>query len=130
MEPSIFTKIIERKIPAEIIYEDEHTIAILDKFPSMEGQMLVIPKHQEAYVFNLPDHEYHALMTTTKKVALALDRAFKTDRTCIIIEGFEVPHVHVRLYPCLTSLIVWSPRSEASSEILAALAKKIKNAMT
>jgi histidine triad (HIT) family protein len=129
MEPSIFTKIIERKIPAEIIYEDEHTIAILDKFPSMEGQMMVISKRQEAYVFDLPDHEYHALMTTTKKIASALDRAFKTDRTCIIIEGFEVPHVHVRLYPCLTSEIVWSPRSEASSEILAALAAKIRGVL-
>ena len=55
MEDTIFTKIINREIPAEIIYEDEHVIVIPDKFPSMEGQVLVVAKKPEPYMFALED---------------------------------------------------------------------------
>ena len=126
---SIFTKIINREIPAEIIYEDEHTLVFPDRFPSMEGQLLVVTKRQVPYVFDLGDDEYRALMETTRKVSKALDRAFNTTRTCIVIEGFDVPHVHVRLYPCTTAELTWSPRSEASDEKLQEVSEKIKNAL-
>ncbi len=43
---TIFTKIIKREIPAEIIYEDEFSLVIPDKFPSMPGQLVVISKRQ------------------------------------------------------------------------------------
>jgi histidine triad (HIT) family protein len=129
MQESIFTKIIRREIPASIIYEDEHTIAIPDKFPSMEGQVLVISKRQVSYVGDLTDTEYLALMMTTKKILQALDRAFHTTRTCFIVEGFEVPHVHVRLYPCTQDHIIYEPRHEASNETLETLTHKIKNAL-
>lgn len=126
MNDSIFTKIIKREIPAEIIYEDEQVIVIPDKFPSMEGQMLVITKRQVPYIFDLSSEEYEALMSVTKKIAKALDRAFSTLRTCVVIEGFEVPHVHVRLYPCKTEAMKWTPRNEASNEELKTLAEKIR----
>ncbi len=129
MEDSIFTKIIKREIPAHIIYEDDYTIAIPDIMPTMKGQLVVIPKRQEGYVFNLVDEEYQALMATTKKVAKACDRAFNTVRTCIVIEGFEVPHIHVRMYPCTTNELVWGPRYEASIEELKEIADKVRVAL-
>lgn len=129
MSDSIFTKIIKREIPAEIIYEDEQVIVIPDKFPSMEGQTLVITKRQVPYIFELSSDEYAALMNVTRKIARALDVAFATLRTCVVIEGFEVPHVHVRLYPCKTENLKWTPRNEASNEELKATAEKIKNAI-
>jgi histidine triad (HIT) family protein len=126
MTDSIFTKIIKREIPAEIIYEDEHTLVIPDKFPSMPGQLVVISKRQVDYIFKLPTEEYLALMTTTKKVSLALDQALDTLRTCIMIEGFEVPHIHVRLYPCTSPELIQEPRKEASAEELKILATKVR----
>lgn len=123
---SIFTKIIKREIPAEIIFEDEYAIVIPDKFPSMPGQLLVVSKRQVSYVFDLSDTEYTALMLTTKKAAAALDTTFKTLRTCVIIEGFEVPHVHVRLYPCTEGKLVLEPRKEASDDSLASLSTKLR----
>jgi histidine triad (HIT) family protein len=126
MEDTIFTKIIKREIPAEIIYEDEHVIAILDKFPSMDGQTLVVTKRQAPYMFDLEETEYHALMDATKKVSKALDKAFNTIRTCAVIEGFEVPHIHIRLYPCKTESLVLSPRREASDEELKIVAEKVR----
>ena len=129
MSDTIFTKIIGREIPAEIIFEDEHTIVIPDKFPSMLGQVLVISKRQVPYIFDLEDVEYVALMNTTKRIARALDAAFNTLRTAVIIEGFEVPHVHVRLYPCPSETMTLLPRNEALDSDLKEIAAKIKNAM-
>lgn len=123
---TIFSKIIDQEIPAEIIYEDEHTIVIPDKFPSMLGQLLVISKRPVPYVFDLTTKEYGALMSTTKKVAKALDLVYDTLRTCVVIEGFEVPHVHVRLYPCRNTSLVLSPRTEVPDEELKITAAAIR----
>lgn len=129
MSDTIFTKIIRREIPAEIIFEDDHTIVIPDKFPSMHGQVLVVSKRQVPYIFELEDAEYIALMNTVRRTARALDAAFNTVRTSVIIEGFEVPHVHVRLYPCPSETMILLPRNEASGEDLKEIAAEIKNAM-
>lgn len=127
---SIFTKILKREIPAHFIYEDEHTFVIPDKFPSMPGQLVVVTKRQAPYIFDLTDPEYTALMATTKKVAKALDTALGTVRTCSIVEGFEVPHVHIRLYPCLEDTLTLEPRQEASDADLEALATKVRTALS
>lgn len=99
MSESIFTKIVNREIPAEVIYEDEHCIAIMDRFPTVKGQTLVIPKEEIDYAFDMDDDTYLHLFRTSKKIAKALDKAFDAERTCLVVEGFDVPHVHIKIYP-------------------------------
>ncbi len=67
MEDSIFTKIIKGEIPCHKVYEDAQTLAFLDIHPVQPGHMLVIPKQQIEFVWDLPDEIYQALMMTTKK---------------------------------------------------------------
>jgi histidine triad (HIT) family protein len=123
MSASIFTKIINRTIPAHFVYEDEHCIAILDKFPAVKGQTLVIPKKEVDYAFDLDDDTYIHLFKTAKMIAKASDKAFNAERTCLVVEGFEVPHVHIKIYPMVdtkTALGNILPNgSEASDEELA-----------
>ncbi len=123
---SIFTKILKQEIPTEIIYEDDYTFVIPDKFPSMPGQLLVISKRQVDYIFDLDADEYQALMNTTKKVSQALDQVSGLERTCLAVEGFEVPHVHIRLYPCNAPGLILSPKAEISDEATKALAEKVR----
>jgi histidine triad (HIT) family protein len=125
-EPSIFTRIINREIPAEIIYEDEYCIVLPDKFPSQAGQIVVVPKVQIAYIADLDETTYQHTMSVVKRCMTALDKALGTIRTCIIIEGFETPHVHVRLYPCMTEEIKLDNRQEASDADLAILAAALR----
>lgn len=129
MQETIFTKIIQREIPAEVIYEDAHVIVIPDKFPSMEGQVLVITKEPAPYLFDLAPDTYRALMDATRTVARALDSAYGTVRTCVVVEGFEVPHVHVRLYPCTDETLTLEPRTEASDAELARTAQRVRAAL-
>ncbi len=126
---SIFTKILKGVIPTEIIYEDEHTFVIPDKFPSMPDQLLVISKRQVSYLFDLSDEEYAALFATTKRIAAALDQISGKERTCLVVEGFEVPHVHVRLYPCNEPGIVLQPKIEVSDEVMAQLSTRMKSVL-
>ncbi len=125
-EPSIFTRIINREIPAEIIYEDDQAIVLPDKFPSMSGQLVVVPKVQIAYVADLDNDTYLHLMKVVQMSMKALDQALGTLRTCVVIEGFEVPHVHIRLYPCHSTEMVLENRREASNAELATLAAKLQ----
>ncbi len=130
-QPSIFTRIINREIPAHIVYEDEYCICILDKFPGIHGQSLVIPKQEVSYVFDLDNETYLHLFAVAKKIAQASDRAFSAERTCLVIEGFEVPHVHIKIYPMpttdhnLSRALISS--TEAPDETLADIAQLLRN---
>ena len=99
MSESIFTKIINREIPGHIVYEDDHCVVILDKFPAVVGQSLVIPKKEIDYAFDLDDDSFIHLFQIAKKIGTASDKAFDAERTCLVVEGFDVPHVHIKIYP-------------------------------
>jgi len=96
---SIFTKIINREVPGHFIFEDEFCVAIMDKFPAVKGQSLVIPKKDIDYAFDLDDDSYIHLFKIAKKIAKASDKALDAVRTCLVVEGFDVPHVHIKIYP-------------------------------
>lgn len=133
MATSIFTKIIERKIPGQFVYEDDQCAVFLDKYPSVKGQSLVVPKEESDYAFALGDDLYHHLFSVAKKIAQASDRALNTERTCLVVEGFEIPHVHIKLYPMAkddTSLAAaLTPGEEAADEELEIVATQIRAAI-
>ena len=129
VEDSVFTKIIKRELPSEILYEDDTVIVILDRFPNTEGQTLVIPKQQVDYVFDLDEKTYLHLMKVVAKISRALDKTFETLRTCVVIEGFDVPHVHVRLYPKTQKSLSLAPGSEQSDEELKRIGEKIRRSI-
>ena len=125
-EDTIFTKIIKGEIPSVKLYEDEVCIAILDKFPNCEGQTLIIPKQQVDYAFDLDDQTYSHLLSVSKKITEALDQALKPLRTCLVIEGFEIPHAHIKLYPVKEAHLLVSGGKEWSNEDLEKVALKIR----
>ncbi|MCA9362314.1 HIT family protein [Candidatus Kaiserbacteria bacterium] len=96
---TIFSKIINREIPGQFVYEDDVCVVLMDKFPSVPGQSLIIPKQEVNYAFDLDDETLSHLWHIAKQVALASDKVFNTVRTCVVLEGFEVPHAHIKLYP-------------------------------
>ncbi len=96
---SIFTKIINRQIPAYIVAEDDKHIAILDINPLVKGHTLVIPKSEIDYLFDLEEGEYVALNIFAKKVALAIEKVIPCVRIGTTVIGLEVPHCHIHLVP-------------------------------
>jgi histidine triad (HIT) family protein len=72
MEDSVFSKIIRREIPADIVYEDADTLAFLDIAPNTPGHTLVIPKKQIQNIFDTDEETLAAVIRTVRKIAPAI----------------------------------------------------------
>lgn len=99
MQDSIFTKIIKGEIPSHKVYEDDQTLAFLDINPVAEGHVLVIPKVQVEFVWDLEPSDYQALMSTVQKVAKRLRKVIAKPYVGEMVVGVDVPHAHVHLIP-------------------------------
>ncbi len=127
---SIFTKIVEREIPAHIVAEDDNYLAFLDINPLVEGHTLVIPKEEVDYVFDLDHQTLAGLFSFSKGVAEAIEEVIPCERIGLTVMGLEVPHAHVHLIPMQTmdDMNFANMKLSPSKEELAATAKKIKEA--
>lgn len=96
---SIFTKIVKGEIPCNKIAEDENFLAFLDIFPLAKGHVLVIPKKETDYIFDIEDPEYKDFWLFAKKVAKAVNKAIPCERVGMAVIGLEVPHAHIHLIP-------------------------------
>ncbi len=125
---SIFTKIINREIPAHIIAEDDRNIAFLDIMPLVKGHVLVVPKKEVNYIFDMEPEDLTALHLFAQKVAKVMDQTISCTRIGVAVIGLEVPHVHVHLVPLRTmdDINFTRPKLKLSQEELAEIADKIR----
>lgn len=128
---SIFTKIINREIPAHIVAEDENYIAFLDIMPLVKGHVLVVPKQEVDYIFDLEPEVLAGLHVFAQKVAKAIDKTIKCTRVGVAVIGLEVPHVHVHLVPLRTmdDINFGRPKLKLTPEELAEIAELIKSGL-
>ncbi len=96
---SIFSRIAAGEIPSYRVAEDERHYAFLDINPVAEGHVLVIPKHETDYIFDLPDNELADLHVFAKRVAKAIRSAIPCRKVGMAVLGLEVPHAHIHLIP-------------------------------
>ena len=93
----IFCKIVNKEIPAHIVYEDDNFLAFLDINPQSPSHTQVIPKKHYRWVWDVPNTgEYFEI---AKKIALAQRKAFNTDFVLSRIVGDEVHHAHIWVFP-------------------------------
>lgn len=129
---SIFTKIINREIPGYIVAEDDRFIAIHDISPLVMGHVLVIPKIEIDYIFDLDDDVLTDLTLFAKKISKAIKATVPCKRIGIAVIGLEVPHVHIHLVPMNTmgDINFTKPKLSPSREDLLAITDKIKSAIS
>ena len=96
---SIFSKIINRAIPAYIIDEDEDFIAFLDINPLQRGHTLVIIKQQIDYFFDIDNDLLARYILFAKKIAIKIKSVIPCKRVAMSVIGLEVPHAHIHLIP-------------------------------
>ena len=97
--PSIFTRIVNREIPAHILREDDDYLAFLDVRPIRAGHSLVIPKREIDDLFDLPDALLAGLLVFARPVAKAIQETTGAQRVGVAVIGIEVPHAHIHLVP-------------------------------
>jgi histidine triad (HIT) family protein len=96
---TIFSKIISGEIPAYVVAESIDFLAFLDINPLAEGHVLVIPKQEVDYLFDLDDETYTGLQIFAKIIATGIKKAIPCKKVGVAVIGLEVPHAHIHLIP-------------------------------
>jgi histidine triad (HIT) family protein len=97
MEECIFCNIVNGKIPAFKVYEDDTFLAFMDIFPRVMGHTLVIPKKHHRWTYDVP--EFGAYWEVVKKVSMAVKDAVNAGYISYVTVGEAVPHAHVHILP-------------------------------
>jgi len=128
---TIFSKIVSGEIPAHKVAETTDYLAFLDINPLVVGHVLVIPKKEVDYIFDLDDETYAGLMIFAKIVAAGIEKAIPCERIGIAVIGLEVPHAHVHLVPLndMDDINFSREKLKPSKEDLDATAEKIRKAL-
>jgi histidine triad (HIT) family protein len=128
--PSIFTRIINREIPAQIVSEDDEYLAFLDVRPIRPGHTLVVPKQEIDDVFDLPEPLLSGLLVFARPVAHAIRETTGAQRVGMAVVGIEVPHAHVHLVP-IDDIgdLDFRKAQPADDADLAAMAERIRSAL-
>jgi histidine triad (HIT) family protein len=100
----LFCQIVNKEIPADIIYEDDTAVAVLDIHPKAPGHTMVLPKEHSENILDLPDDKVEGVFKAVKNVTELLRKSLKPDGFTIGINhgkasGQAVEHLHIHIMP-------------------------------
>lgn len=96
---TIFSKIISGEIPCHKVAENDSFLAFLDIQPLKKGHVLVIPKVEVDFIFDMEDKMLGEMMIFAKTVAHKIKAVFPCRKVGVTVIGLEVPHAHIHLIP-------------------------------
>ena len=109
----------------------ENFLAFLDIFPLAKGHVLVIPKKEIDYLFDISSDEYGELWKFARQVAKAMDKVIDCKRIGVAVIGLEVPHAHIHLVPLnnVSDINFERPKLSFSEEEMNEVAQNIRKAI-
>ena len=127
---TIFSKIISGEIPCYKVAENDTFLAFLDINPLQKGHVLVIPKIEIDYIFDLDDSILGDLFIFSKVVAKKIKNAFPCEKIGVSVIGLEVPHAHIHLVPMnkMNDMNFSNSKLNLSEDELRSCAESIRNA--
>jgi diadenosine tetraphosphate (Ap4A) HIT family hydrolase len=96
---TLFSRIIQGEVPGRFVWSDEHCVAFLTIAPLRPGHVLVVPRAEVNEWTDADDDLVAQLMVVAKQIGVAQKAAFDAPRAGVVIAGFEVPHLHVHVFP-------------------------------
>lgn len=97
--PTVFSLIIEGRIPGTFVWRDDRCVAFMSINPMAPGHTLVVPIAEvDHWVDGDPELIAH-LFEVTRIIGVAQKAAFGCERVGVILAGYEVPHTHVHVIP-------------------------------
>jgi histidine triad (HIT) family protein len=128
---SIFSKIVSGEIPCNKVAENDQFLAFLDVMPLREGHVLVIPKLEVDYIFDMEDLLLADMVIFSKSVARKLKNVFPCKKIGVTVIGLEVPHAHIHLVPMnsLSDMDFSKPKLKVEESRLKEIAKLISESV-
>lgn len=126
---TIFSKIVQGEIPCFKVAESDDFLAFLDIQPLAIGHVLVIPKIEVDYLFDIDDDLLAKMIVFSKDVANKIKKVIPCKKVGVAVIGLEVPHAHIHLVPInsISDINFSSPKLSIESHELASIANKIAN---
>ena len=126
---SLFSKIVSGEIPSFKVHESNEFLAFLDIMPLKKGHVLVIPKEQTDYIFDLSDSDLSSMIVFAKEVAKKIKIVFPCEKIGMTVIGLEVPHAHIHLMPInsLSDMNFSNDKLKLTSEELSEIAASINS---
>ncbi|MDM1295164.1 HIT family protein [Sphingobacterium sp. N143] len=128
---TIFSKIVAGEIPAYKVAESNDFLAFLDISPLAKGHVLVIPKKETDYIFDIADDEYMALWVFAKIVAQGIKKVIPCVKVGVAVVGLEVAHAHIHLVPInkVSDLNFAGPKLNLGEDELHQIAETIRESI-
>jgi diadenosine tetraphosphate (Ap4A) HIT family hydrolase len=128
---SVFTMIIDGDLPGRFVWRDERAVAFLSINPLAHGHVLVVPVEEVDHWLDLDPLLWQHLSEVTRVVGLGVQAAFDPPRVGTIVAGFEVPHVHVHVFPTdrITDFDFANAAQDPDPAALDAAAESIREAL-
>lgn len=125
---SIFSKIVAGDVPCYKVAENERFLAFLDIMPLRKGHVLVIPKKETDYIFDVEDEELAEMMVFAKSVAAKIKKSVPCNRVGVAVIGLEVPHAHIHLIPIdkMDDMNFANPKLNLSQDELSEIADQLR----
>jgi histidine triad (HIT) family protein len=98
----VFCKIIDKELPASIVYEDADHVAFLDQRPLFAGHTLVVPRTHLETLADLPPAAIGPFFTLTQRLSVAIPKALDAAGTFVALNNVvsqSVPHLHCHVVP-------------------------------
>jgi len=129
---TIFSKIVSGEIPAYKVAESNDFLAFLDVRPLTQGHVLVIPKKETDYIFDIHDDEYMGMWVFAKIVAQGIKKVFPCRKVGVAVVGLEVAHAHIHLIPLnqVDDMNFARPKLEIAAEEMTQIAEQIREAIS
>lgn len=135
-KPCTFCRILQRELPAHVVYEDDHVLAFLDHRPLQRGHLLLVPRQHHETLGDLPEALLAPLFAAAQRLTRALEQALDAAGSFVAINNRisqSVPHLHVHLVPrwprdglFAKGALLWLRRPYPNDQAMAELAARIR----
>ncbi len=102
MKNCVIDQIIEKKLKAYIVFEDNDFIAFLDHRPIFLGHTLLSTKKHYETIYDLPDNLVQPLFSLTQQIGKAIECAMNSQGSFIAMNNIvsqSIPHLHIHIVP-------------------------------
>lgn len=96
---TLFTRIINGELPGRFVWRDELAVGFLSINPMGPGHTLVVPVVEVDHWVDADDGLLGHLHQVSHRIAEAVQAVWQPPRVALVIAGFEVPHLHLHVFP-------------------------------
>ncbi|MCP2047339.1 HIT family protein [Paenarthrobacter histidinolovorans] len=100
---TLFTRIINGEIPGRFVWKDEEVVAFLTIAPLTQGHTLVVPREEVDSWTHATPELLAKVMDVAQSIGKVQEGLFDARRVGVLMEGFEVDHLHVHVWPAYST---------------------------